>query len=411
MLTASTARALVADARASRDEVVCLTRELIGIPSESSRESAIALRVSEVLTGIGYDEVRIDEVGNVLARIKGGGRGPSFMLNGHLDHVPPGSMPDPYEGKVVSGSQFGTEGDVVYGRGAVDMKGALAAMIVSGALLKRRGLIPPGDFTLTFVVGEEIGGVGTKHLVSSGIRADVVVVAEPSRLQIAIGHRGAAYARIHVQGRAAHVSMPHLGINAMYKACRVIDGIQALERTLPDDPFLGRMTMTACNMRLVPGADNVVPEEATVTLSARVTPGYTQEILVQALQGIINGAAKDDPEFQATLEIDRYKGAFYASPGHPHVAAARAGVEEYLGYEPALIRWQASTDAPFLAGIPGATVIGFGPGREDFAHTEQDHVSVDDLVAATAAYALFPFLLGQDLSLAPPIVTGCAECR
>ena len=136
-----------------RDEAVSFLQSVIRVPSPSGQEEEAAKVVSDKMGDAGF-AVEVDGLKDVMAVLKGAGRGRSLLLNGHIDHVPAGNMVDPYSGKLIDGAIFGVEGDVVYGRAASDMKGALAAMVMAGDVLAELGVELMGDFKVAAVVEE-----------------------------------------------------------------------------------------------------------------------------------------------------------------------------------------------------------------------------------------------------------------
>ncbi len=147
---------------ANREDALKFLQEIIRIPSLSCQEARVSEVIATKMRSVGFDSVNIDELGDVMGVMKGAGEGQSLLMNGHIDHVPPGNMDDPYSGTIVDGVVFGVEGDVVFGRAASDMKGAVAAMVMAGAALNSLGINLSGDLKIAAVVQEEVGGVGTK---------------------------------------------------------------------------------------------------------------------------------------------------------------------------------------------------------------------------------------------------------
>ena len=198
-------------------EAVKLTQELIRIPSHKyveNRESNIAKFIYDYCSKKGL-EVEFQEVEglrrNVIARLKGNGTGKNLIFNGHIDTVPPYEMTiEPFSGEIKDG--------YVLGRGANDMKGAVACMITAMVNIKNKGVVLGGDIILTAAVGEEEKSDGTEYVVKSGITADGALVGEPANYGYALGHRGLEWLEIRIEGRTAHGGIPELGINAISKA-------------------------------------------------------------------------------------------------------------------------------------------------------------------------------------------------
>jgi acetylornithine deacetylase/succinyl-diaminopimelate desuccinylase-like protein len=202
-----------------RGDAVSLLQDLIRAPSPSGNEAEAAKAVAEGMRTAGFDTVRVDGLCDALGTIKGSGEGRSVLFNGHIDHVPPGDMVDPYSGRLMDGAQFGVEGEVVYGRAASDMKGAVAAMVTAGGVLKELGIELKGDLKVAGVAREEVGGAGTiSTILDSHFLGDLIIIGEATNMDIALGHRGHARTDVVVKGRSCHASAPDRGINALYKA-------------------------------------------------------------------------------------------------------------------------------------------------------------------------------------------------
>jgi len=373
-----------------REEAVSFLQELIRTPSPSWDEAAAAEVVASKMRGVGFHEVDVDELNDATGLIKGAGSGRNILFNGHIDHVPPGDMHEPYSGELMDGEQFGVEGEVVYGRAASDMKGAVAAMVMAGGILRKLGVELKGDYMVAAVAQEEVGGAGTAATIEAGFLGDVVIIGEATNMEIALGHRGSTKAEVVVRGRSCHASAPERGINALYKAVEVIERIRLDQiPALPDHPLFGKTTLTATQISVKPDTPNVVPEECRFTLDCRYNPNYSVKALGEDLEAIIAEMKEGDPELEAevvTRRSSREFTGFYTDPEEfREVEEARKAAADVLGREPELKVWQFVTDGRFYSwrGLP---VIGFGPGEERSAHTHQDFVRVDDYLETIKVY-------------------------
>jgi putative selenium metabolism hydrolase len=379
-----------------RDESLSLLGELIRIPSLSRQEMACGERVAEAMHVVGFDSVRVDSLGDAMGTIKGSGGGRSLLLNGHIDQVPPGDMPDPYSGKVMDGSAFGVEGEVVYGRSASDMKAAVAAMVLAGGALSDLDVRLKGDYRVAAVAQEEVGGAGTVSTIERDrFLGDVVLVGEATNMGVALGHRGSMKMSVVVKGRSCHASAPERGINALYKATDLIARIrEEIIPNLPTHSIYGRTSLTVTVIGVKPGASNVVPEECEFTIDCRNGPDFPAEELRRRLEALIEAQRLVDPELQAAVIPPQTRDGrgftgFYTDPSaFPVVAEASSAVGEALGREPKQGMWAFATDGRFYSWL-GLPVIGFGPGEERFTHTIQDHVRVSDFLDAIKVYAWF----------------------
>jgi putative selenium metabolism hydrolase len=395
-------------ARSKSGETIKFLQELISLPSLSGKEQDVAKLIADKMRELRYDLVEIDDMGNVIGVIKGGS-GPSLLYNGHMDTVPPGTMEDPYSGNIMDGTKFGVSGNVIYGRGTCDMKAALAAMIMSGGILKKAHVSLKGDLIVTAVVMEELAeAFGSYYLVTTDdIKPKVAVVGEATNLDLAIGHRGALYPEITVKGKSCHASAPERGVNALYKMTRIIKAVEQLTPDLPLHPFLGKVTMSINTIFVKPGVKNVVPESCSVSVDTRNTPDFTDTDVVNMLNAIIQSLKEDDPTLDAevklmevvetsytgiTKKVKKLLPPFYTTPEDHYVKRAKTLISQVLGTEPKMKPWVFATDSSCFSRI-GASTFGFGPGEERFAHSSDENVKIDDVIAALKVYTILPMYI------------------
>ena len=363
--------------------VVDLTRELVRAESPTGREAPAAEVLVRALGDLGYDDVRVDAAGNVIGELYRG-EGPTLMLNGHIDTVPagdPDAWPHPPFGGVL-------EDGFVYGRGACDMKGPVAAMAVGARRAADDGV--SGRIVLTGVVQEEIGGLGARYLARTQ-RADMVIVGEPSNLQLMLGHRGRCEVRVTFPGRLAHAGRAELGENALARAARFVGALEGL--TLPNVARVGRASATPTSLVTWPkDGTNVVPSAAELVVDYRMTPGESRQAVLERLQSLDAEALLRVPEepFQSqdgavTMTLPRENPPYLLDEDHPLVPVARRALTAALGTSVEVGTWWFATDAPHLS-VMGAPIIGFGPGDPELAHTSEERVPVSQLHAAVAGY-------------------------
>jgi putative selenium metabolism hydrolase len=379
---------------ASRAEAMAsFLQELVRIPSLSTHEEAVATRLAAEMQRVGFADVWTDRVGNVIGRV-GAGRGPKLLFNGHMDVVDVGDPArwthPPYDGVIKSG--------VLYGRGSCDMKGGLAAMVYAIGTLVDAGVQLAGDLYLVGVVQEEpCEGMAMQVLVEEeGIRPDYVVIGEPSNLQVRVGHRGRVEMKVQVRGRAAHASAPTLGNNAIHNAARLIFGIELLAPRMANDAFLGQGTVAVTEIESEAASRNAVPDCCRFYLDRRLTLGETERKALAEIHHIIN-----TEEVDAEVGVTEYTAASYtgyecrvrnvfpawAMPqDHPLVEATVRSVRETLGLRPRLGRWAFSTDGAYTAGVANIPTVGFGPGEERYAHTQDEQIRLNDVVDAARVY-------------------------
>jgi len=393
--------AILKGARGHQDDVVRFLRDLIAIPATSCQEGPVIRRIEAEMQKVGFDEIRVDALGNILGRIGSGKR--VVMMDSHTDTVGVGDPKewsfDPYRGKVEDGC--------VWGRGASDQRAGIACLVYAGKLIKDLGLTD--DVTVWMcgsVEEEDSDGIGWLYILrEDGIKPDAVVITEPTNLRVYRGHRGRMEIEVHVPGVSCHASAPERGVNPIYKATRIIQQVEALNGRLKDDPFLGKGTIAVTDIRAMTPSQCAVPSSTTFHLDRRLTAGESKESAVAEIRAL---PALDD----ATVEVlqyrvkswrgleygmEKYYPTWVVEEGHPLV---RSGVETYrtlFGAAPVVDKWTFSTNGVATMGIMGVPTIGFGPGEEDNAHSVRERVPIEHLVTATAFYTAFPLVFQHTL--------------
>ena len=384
-------RTPLADAAAEAvdaDELLAFATALIRAPSENpgGTEDEAAEVAAEILSMMGAEPeiVRGDAWRpSVVGRLGGQGAG-SLAWNGHLDTVPAGS-PDtwespPFEGRIVDGR--------LVGRGAVDMKGAVAAALAAGAAIRRAGVELGGSLWFHLVADEELAGIhGTRVLRDRGLLdQDAAIVGEPTDLQLGLAQRGGAWITATAFGTAAHGSQPHLGVNAITSMARLLlrlDGcVPALEH-----PLAGRPTVNAA---IIAGgsAPNVVPDRCAVDIDRRLIPGETDpERVLEPFREVIGDLHLQHPEVDIELTIREWTDAAESPTGTRVTELARAAVAHEMGRPPDDVGFTGITDARYYRNDAGMPTVILGPGSLSAAHTADERVAVEDLVTAARAYA------------------------
>ncbi len=377
-----------------RNDLVTFLQDLVRTPSPSTQEKAVAERLAEEMRQVGFPQVKRDRIGNVIGRL-GDDTGPRLIYNGHMDTVgvgdPASWSRDPYGAQLESG--------VLYGRGACDMKGSLAAMVYGAKALLDAGVQLAGELCMAGVVQEEpCEGLAMRVLVEEeGLRPDLVVLGEPTNLQISRGQRGRIEMQAAVRGRSCHASAPEHGRNAIYDAARLLFGIELLAPQLADDAFLGRGSIAVTQIDSSAASRNAIPDTCTFYIDRRLTLGETEAKALAEIQGII---AREGVE--ASVKVTEYRATSYTGyecrakefyppwaldQDHPLVKATSKAIRETLGYRPKVGQWAFSTDGVYTMGRANIPTVGFGPGEERFAHTVDDQIRLDDVVAAARVYA------------------------
>ncbi|MGQ9555534.1 MAG: M20 family metallopeptidase [Anaerolineae bacterium] len=392
---------LLAIAESLSAQVTNFARRLVQTPSLPGQEREIAALVEAEMKVIGYDEIWRDAAGNVIGRLHGCGDGHSVMLNGHMDHVDPGPLDawqyPPYAGTIAD--------DRLHGRGAADMKGALAAELYAVAVLKENGLLPVGDVLVAAVVQEETGGLGTQCLLEAGLRSDRAIVGEATNLQLTRGHRGRLEILATVEGRSVHASVPERGANPHYTVARFLERLR--EMPLPSDPDFRSASVAPTIIAGDQASSNVTPGRLVLHLDYRNLPEEGADDITQRLRRLLAECLLDG--CTGNVEIERSRMATYTGyervvpnafppfqlpADHPILTLARHALAELTGTKPNVGVWRFSTDGGHLmeAGIP---TIGYGPGEEHLVHTTHESIAVADLTQAAAGYAALCLALSQ----------------
>ncbi len=371
-------------------------RDIVAISSLSGQEEQVVRRIAQEMESLGFDEVKFDALGNVLGRIGSGSRVLAF--DAHVDTVdvsdPEQWEFDPFEGKLEDGK--------VFGRGAVDQKAGMAAMVYAAAILKEIGTPPDTQIWMVgSVMEEDCDGLCWHHILQENVlKPEMVVSTEPTGLRIHRGQRGRMEIRVRVKGRSCHGSMPHLGDNAIYKIAPAIQAIEALNQNLKDDDFLGKGTCTISWIGCQTPSLCAVPDEAEFHIDRRLTWGESKEsALVEVKQAMVQAEVEAEV-FLLTYEekawtglvypMEKYYPTWVLDEDHPILTAGRRAFAEVMGEEAVVDRWTFSTNGVTIMGLHGVPVLGFGPGLEKIAHTANEFVPVEDVVKACAFYAALP---------------------
>ena len=385
---------IIAGARSYEADIVRFLRDLIAIPAESCQEGPVVQRIAQEMEQAGFDELRVDPMGNLLGRIGSGEK--IIMMDSHTDTVGVGDLRewawDPYRGKVEDG--------FVYGRGACDQRAGMASLVYAGKLIKQLGLL--GDYTL-YVVGsvqeEDCDGLAWVYILKEdGIRADCVVLTEPTNLRVYRGHRGRMEIEVHLRGRSCHASAPERGDNPIYKMTPILRGVEELNARLRSDPFLGKGTIAVTEIRSLSPSLCAVPAACSIHLDRRLTAGDTKENAVaevRALPGMDGAEVEvlryDRPGYSGlSYPMEKYYPTWVLEENHPLVRAGVAAYQVLYGKAPVVDKWTFSTNGVGSMGIMGVPTIGFGPGEEDVAHSVLERVPIHHLVEAAQFYAAFP---------------------
>ena len=372
---------------------ITLCQELVRLESLSGEERAAAEAVEREMRALGYDEVRRDELGSVLgvvrgARAAGADAAPGALLfDAHLDVVP-ATEPEAWRFPPFSGER--AEGRV-WGRGATDVKGSLAALVVA------LGTLPRGEIAGTFLVSASVGeehieGLAVGHVLATHpVRA--AIICEPTGLRLGLGHRGRASLVVQAAGRAAHTSRAENGINAVYRLTEAIARIRAM--TPRTDALLGRghIELVEVSSRPFPGSA-MVPYEATARFDRRLVPGETRASVLTEMDEALAGLEGLSVRLH-TGELRCYTGRSFTveafHPGWavaadtPHAQRARQALEQ-AGLDRGAFYAPYSTNATATAGRLGIPTLVYGAGDISAAHAVGESIEVAELLDAFRGY-------------------------
>jgi acetylornithine deacetylase/succinyl-diaminopimelate desuccinylase-like protein len=375
------------------EETLDLLRELVRIPSPFFEEEEIAAFVYDWLDERGLDpeyhavsepDITGFEGQNVVARLEGSDPdAPTVLLNGHLDTV---QLVDEWEEDPTSGR---VEDGKLYGQGACDMKGGLAAILVAFEALADREL--RGDVLLTAVVDEEGPfGLGTDATIRDGLvdDCDLAVVTEPGPAiaqrdienpALVLGARGRFLYEITVEGRAAHGSQPHEGVNAAVDAARIADAFTDLE--VGDHPQLG--SGSVCLLEIAGGGQPLsVPEHCYLEIDRHVVPGETADSVLEDAERLVADLDLESDvsvSLRETPEPDMYFQPYVTDADHPLVEPFAESVRELLGTDPEVGYFSSIGDFNHLGGRAGLPTLIVGPDGAN-VHGAGEYVYTDDVV-------------------------------
>jgi putative selenium metabolism hydrolase len=387
---------IYAEAKKNERAVAGFLRELIAIKSLSSQEGNVIARVKQEMEKCKFDEITIDPMGNIIGRIGHGKHVIAF--DAHVDTVDVGNPEnwkvDPFKGDEKDG--------IIYGRGACDMKGALASIIYGGKIIKDLGL--EDDYTL-YVVGsvqeEDCDGLCWQYIIKEDkLRPEVVVITEPTNLAVYRGHRGRMEIEVRTKGISCHGSAPERGVNAVYKMAPIVQDIEKLNERLGGEPFLGKGTVTIAEFRSTSPSLCAVADSATIHLDRRLAATDTLESAVKEIQDLSSVKAAGAEVVVLDYAVPSWKGLTYPTQKYfptwllpendPVLNTGVKAFEGLFGEKPVVSRWVFSTNGVAVMGMHGIKCIGFGPGNEIYAHMATEHILVEQLVKAAAWYAAFP---------------------
>ena len=390
-----------------KEKLIKLCQDIIRIQSYSGNEGEVVRCLEENMKSIGFDEIIVDKYGSIIGKIKGNRPGKKVLFDAHIDTVP---VNNPEEWKH---DPFGAEidEDKIYGRGTSDMKGSLAAMIIAAEYFaKDNNRDFPGEIYIAGVVHEEcFAGVAARNI-SEFVKPDYVVIGEASELNLKIGQRGRAEIVVETFGVPAHSANPEKGVNAVYSISKIINKLQEIK--YEEDEFLGKgiLELTDIKSSPYPGA-SVVPSYCKATYDRRLLVGETKEGVLEPIIKLIDELKNESSNINykvsyakgtekchtgEVIEGERFFPAWCYKEDEGFVQKTFKGLCD-IGLNPKITNYSFCTNGSHYAGEANIKTIGFGPSKENIAHTIDEYIEIEQLAKSCAGYyKIMETLLGLE---------------
>ena len=367
------------------DETENLLSDLVAIDSVNpdlaagaSGEAKIATFIAKWLEHAGVEVQLIETTPgrpNVMGVVHGRGGGKTLLFNGHMDTVGTGGMVDPHQPVIKDGR--------LYGRGAYDMKGGLAACMRAMAAVQKLHLC--GDVVFTAVIDEEFASLGTQQM-ATRFKADGAVVAEFTDLQLITAHRGFAWLELETQGKAAHGSRPDLGVDAIVKMGKVLVELEKLDRNLRTNPSHALLGSGSVHASLISGGKepSTYPDRCVLSIERRTLPGETPGQVEGEIQGIFETIQSTDASFRGVIRRGLDRSPLETPEDAGIVKAVQAAAGKVMKYPLKIAGVQFWTDAALLsaAGIPSVLLGPSGSG----AHADEEWVDLASVRTCAELY-------------------------
>lgn len=379
-----------------KEELIKLCQDVIKIQSYSGNEGKLVKFLEKKMRECGFDDVIVDKYGSIIGKIKGKRPGNKVLFDAHIDTVPA------EDSEKWSNDPFGAviEDGRIYGRGTSDMKGSLSAMIIAAKYFaKDNNKDFPGEIYISGVVHEEcFEGVASRNI-SEYVKPDYVVIGEASHLNLKIGQRGRAEVVVETFGVPAHSANPEKGVNAVYSMAEIINKLQ--EIPYEEDEFLGKgiLELTDIKSSPYPGA-SVVPSYCKATYDRRLLVGETKESVLKSIVELIEELKKNKPNVDykvsyargkekchtgAIIEGERFFPAWCYDQNEVFVKNTYEKLKS-IGIMPKITNYSFCTNGSHYAGEAGIKTIGFGPSKENIAHTIDEYIEIEQLEKACKGY-------------------------
>ncbi len=397
-------RRVISEIDSRTSEITDLASRLIQVPSVSGEEAQCQEYFASVCESMGLQVDKwvpdLDDVKGILdvpprptitapvvvGTRTGTGGGRSLILSGHIDVVPAGDpglwKHGPWSGAVAGGR--------VYGRGATDMKGGIAAMVMALKCITDAGVSLKGTVHVASVTEEETGGLGIVSLVKRGYRADGALIPEPSDMRVCSVQEGSLWFRVTVKGLAAHAGTKYFGVSAIEKAFKLINALYDLE-AIREKQFRTRFFRSypiafPLNVGTIKGGDwpSTVPEKVQFEARLGLGPGESADTARKQVEDFVSRVAALDPWMATSPPSVEWFGnqckSYFIDPEHPFVQSVLKAATTQLGgeREPEGVPW--GTDGSTLVNVAGVPTVVFGPGTMPVAHMVDEYVDVKRLV-------------------------------
>lgn len=398
----------------NRPEAIEFLQQLVQLPSTQGNEASVQELIASKFEkmGLEVDQWELDGIAlkkhpyffsnretftgspNVVGVLKGAGGGNSIVLNGHVDVVPAGDLPQwenpPYQGLIKDGK--------MYGRGTTDMKGGNLALYLAVEAIKQLNIKLKGDVILHSVVEEESGGAGTLAAIMKGYHADAAIIPEPTDMRIFPKQQGSKWFRVHVKGRSAHGGTRYQGVSAIEKSAIVVNHIEKLEtlrnKRINEPLYKNIPIPVPINIGRIDGGDWPSSVADLVKLEGRIgiAPNEKIEKVQQDLDSWLKELAKVDPWFEDhPVQLEWY-GAQWL-PGainedHPLMKILQTNYQRVIGKAPVIEASPWGTDGGLLTQVGETPSIVFGPGTSSMAHFPNEYIEIEQIFKAAEIVAL-----------------------
>ncbi len=371
------------------EDITNLAQELIRIPSdEITGEQEVCEYLSDILKSLGM-KVRLQEVlpkrPNIIAEVLGGNNGKSIMFNGHIDTVPIGNIEkwntDPYKAIIKDNKLFG--------RGATDMKGSIASMVIAIKYIMNNVENFNGKIIFTGVMAEETTGLGTQKVVEENIKTDMAIVGEPSDEKIYRAHKGTIWFNIFTYGKLEHSSESNKeSNNAIINMMKLIEEINKISKELEgkNNSLVGHPSI---NVGLIEGGtkQNMIADSCKVSIDRRILPEEEPNEILDELRVRFDNLRLIDNRLKFNIEKDTIREAVEVSESEPIVQEVKRAVNKILNINPIVSGMKATTDMSILVNQGNIPSVIYGPGFIKQAHTIDEFIEVERLVKSSQVYA------------------------